>query len=76
MGKLFKCDIYNICTRIKSKKKLMVPKLGFLWKHVGYCKALVAMLGVKVWDHYFLKTNYDVANEKLYFSKGFEIVLQ
>ncbi len=27
-------------------------------------------------DHYFLKTNYHVANEMLYFSKGFEIVLQ
>jgi len=37
--------------------------------------ALVAMLGIKVGDNYFLKTNYHVANEKLYFFKGFEIVL-
>ncbi len=70
------CDICKICTQIKSKTKLLVPKLDFLWKHVGCCKALVAMLGVKVGDHYFLKTNYHVVNEKLYFSKDFKIVLQ
>jgi hypothetical protein len=54
----------------------LVPKLDSLWKHVGCCKALVAILGIKVGDHYFLKTNYDVANEKLYFSKGSKLVLQ
>jgi hypothetical protein len=26
-------------------------------------------------DHYFLKINFHVANEKLYFSKGFETML-
>jgi hypothetical protein len=61
--------------KLKANKPL-VPKLDSLWKHVGCCKALVAMLGVKTGDHYFLKTNYHVANEMLHFSKGFEIVLQ
>jgi energy-converting hydrogenase Eha subunit F len=31
---------------------------------------------VKVGEHYFLKTNAHVINEKLYFVKGLEIVLQ
>ncbi len=75
MGKLFKCDICKICTQIESKDKLLVPNLDSQWKHVGCCKALVAMLRVKVGDHYFLKTNYHATNEKLYFSKGSKIVL-
>ncbi len=38
------------------------------------CNALVAMLGVKK-KPLFLEKNIHVANEKLYFAKGFEIVL-
>jgi len=53
---------------IKGKNKLLVPNLDSLWKHVGCYKVLIAMVGVKVGDHYFLKTNSHVTNEKLYFS--------
>jgi len=34
------------------------------------------MWGVKVGEHYFLKSNAHVDNEKLYFAKGSKIVLQ
>jgi hypothetical protein len=37
---------------------------------------LVVMLGVKVGEHYFLKPNTYVVNEKLYFAKGLESMLQ
>jgi hypothetical protein len=33
------------------------------------------MWGVKVGEHYFLKSNAHVVNEKLYFAKGLKIVL-
>ncbi len=65
----------KICKWIEGKDKLLVPNLNSLWKHVGHRKALVAMLGVKVRYHYSLKMNFHVANEKLYFYKGFEIML-
>jgi hypothetical protein len=65
----------RICKWIEGKDKFLVPNLNSLWKHAGHHKALVAMLGVKVMYHYFLKMNFHVANEKLYFSKGFQIVL-
>jgi hypothetical protein len=45
-------------------------------KHVRLHKALVAMLRVKMEDHYFSEKQFHVANEKLYLSKGFETMLQ
>jgi hypothetical protein len=47
-----RCKIY---TQMKDINKLLVPKLDSLLKHVGHHKVLVAMLGVKKGDHYFLK---------------------
>jgi hypothetical protein len=60
----------KVCNLIESKKKLLVPKLDYFWKHVGNCKVLVAMLGVKVRQHYCLKSNAHVVNEKFYVAKG------
>jgi hypothetical protein len=54
----------------------LVTKFDSLWKHEDYHEALVAMKGVKVGEHYFLKSNAHVANEKLYFAKGSKITLQ
>jgi hypothetical protein len=55
----------------------LVPKfLDSLSKHVCLHKALVAMLGVKMGDHYFLEKKFHVANEKLYLSKGSETMLE
>ncbi len=66
----------KVCSQIGGKKKLMIIKIDYLWKHVGRCKTLVSMLNIKVREHYFLKTNAHVANEKLYFVKGLETMLQ
>jgi hypothetical protein len=60
---------------MQGKYKLLGVKLDSLWKHVGCCKTLVAMPGVKVGEHYFLKSSAHVVNEKLYFVKGSEIML-
>jgi hypothetical protein len=65
------CKIY---TWIEGIDKLLVPKLDFLWKHDG-CHKPVAMPRVKMGDHYFLKMNFRVANDKLHFSKGFKTML-
>ncbi len=55
---------------------MSVLKIDSLWKHVGRCKALVAMPRVKVGERYFLKINAHAINGKLYFAKGLKIVLQ
>ncbi len=47
----------KVCKWMKGIDKLLVPMLDSLWKHASCCNVLVAMLGVKVGDHYFLKTN-------------------
>jgi hypothetical protein len=60
---------------IDGKDKLLVAKVDSLWKHEGCCKALVAMSRVKVGEHYFLKSNAHVVNEKIYFPKGSKTVL-
>jgi hypothetical protein len=65
----------KVCFLIDGKNKLLVTKLDSLWKHAGCCKTLVVMPRVKVGEHYFLKFNAHVANEKLYFAKGSKIVL-
>jgi hypothetical protein len=66
----------KVCTQIEGRKKLSVLKIDSLWKHVGRCKALVAMPRVKVGERYFLKINAHAINGKLYFAKGLKIVLQ
>jgi len=65
----------TVCSLIDGKDKLLVAKVDSLWKHAGYCKALVAMPKVKVGEHYFLKSNAHVVNEKIYFPKGSKTVL-
>jgi hypothetical protein len=54
----------------------MVPMLHSFWKHVGPCKVLVVQLKVKVREHYFLKTNTHVANEKLYVGQGLKTMFK
>jgi hypothetical protein len=29
----------KVCTRIKGKEKLLIPKLDYVWKHASCCKA-------------------------------------
>jgi hypothetical protein len=65
----------KVCSFIDGKDKLLVVKLDFLWKHARCPKPLVVMSGVKVGEHYFLKFNAHVANEKFYFVKGSETML-
>jgi hypothetical protein len=59
---------------MKRQNKLLVPKLDYLWKHVGQKKASIASMGVVVEDFYLLKTNQCVINEKLYVQRGKDIV--
>ncbi len=67
---------YKVCAQIERREKLLIPKIDSLWKHVRHRKPLVLMPKVKIGEHYFLKTNVDTTNEKLYFGKGPKIVLQ
>ena len=47
----------------------MVSKIVNLWKHVRRRKALVTTTKVNKGDYYFLFTNNDVKNEKIYYSR-------
>ncbi len=29
----------KVCTQIKGKEKLLIPKLNYVWKHASCCKA-------------------------------------
>ncbi len=62
-----KCKVYNV---IEEEKKLMVPELNSLQKHVDQKKSTIASKGLVVKDFYFLKTNQRVVNKKLYVHKG------
>lgn len=63
----------KVCTQIEHKQKLLVPKLNFLWKHVG---CFGSHASSKRWGSLFLKTNVHVANEKLYFATSAKPMLQ
>jgi hypothetical protein len=52
-----------------------VTKVDSFWKNARCHKVLVAMPRAKVGEHYFLKSNAHVVNEKVYFVKGSKIVL-
>jgi hypothetical protein len=65
----------KVCSLIDGKDKLLVTKFDSPWKHAGHHKTLVALPVVRVGEHYFLKSNARVLNEKLYFAKGSEILL-
>ncbi len=64
----------KVCSLINGKNNLMVAKLDSLWKHASGYEALVVMSGVKVGEHYFLKSNAHVA-KKFYFAKSSETML-
>jgi hypothetical protein len=62
----------QICSLTEGKYNFPISTLNSFWKHAGHPKVLVAMPGVKVGQHYFLKSNAHVANEKFYVAKGLE----
>jgi hypothetical protein len=45
-------NLYN-----EEHKKMLVPKIDFLWKHVGRKKALANMGCVKQDEYYFFTKN-------------------
>jgi hypothetical protein len=60
----------RICTNVKGRDKLLVPKIDGLWKHAGRRRALVNFGNVRKGDFYFLSTNQHVKNKKNYFARG------
>ncbi len=64
-----RCKIYK---QIKDINKLVVPKLDSLSKHVGHHHVLVAMLGVKMGDHYLLKKQFMWLMKSFIFLKVFK----
>jgi hypothetical protein len=62
----------KVCNLIEGKYNFLIPTLDSFWKDACHCKTLVVVLGVKVGQHYFLKSNAHVANEKFYVAKGLE----
>jgi hypothetical protein len=44
---------YKVCIKIKGKKKLLVPKIDFLWKHTRKRQARVGGHGLAMGKFYF-----------------------
>jgi len=61
--------MFDICSKIESRK-LLVPKLDSLFKHLRVKKCIVARPRVKVSAYFSNPTNAHVKNEKLYASIG------
>ena len=55
----------KVCSEVEGRKKLLAPKINFLWKHAGRRRAFTSITSVKNGDHYFLTTNQHVRNERL-----------
>ncbi len=66
----------KVCIWIQSRNKLLVPKFDYLLKHASHHKVLVFMPRVLFYKKTFMKNNIHVANEKFYFAKGLETILQ
>jgi hypothetical protein len=61
--KMVRC---KICSQIEGRKKLLVPKLNSLIKHLSLRKCLVTRLGIVVWEYFLSPSNAHVKNEKVY----------
>lgn len=70
---------YIICTNMEGCKKLLVPKINFLWKRAGRKKAFTNMGCIKHGNYYFLMKNQHARNEQIYFARqgnGGDTVIQ
>jgi hypothetical protein len=54
---------------MEGRKKLLVPKINFLWKHARRRKAFTNMGCVKHGNYYFLMKNQHARNKKIYFAR-------
>jgi hypothetical protein len=66
----------KVCSDVERREKLLVPKIDSLWKQVRRRKALVDMAKVKRGEYYYLGSNQHVKNERVYYAKGGETILQ
>jgi hypothetical protein len=64
----------RICSKVKGKDKLLVPKLNSLIKHSGMQKCTIARLGVVIRQYCICPTNSHVKNEKLFATRGLDTV--
>ena len=55
----------RICTDVKGRDKLLVPKIDGMWKHAGRKKALANFRNVKKGNFYFLSTNQHVKKKSI-----------
>jgi len=62
----------KVCTQIKGKKNLLIPKLDYAWKHVARLRSYAKG---KSWEQLFLENQFNVANRKLYSTTSVETML-
>jgi hypothetical protein len=55
-----------ICSKVKSKERLLVSKLDNMLKHVGHCKATISGLWVELGFLNFKNNCQHACNEKIY----------
>jgi hypothetical protein len=65
----------KICTNIKGREKLLVPKLNSLIKHSSLRKCIKVRPRIIIGKLYICPINVHVQNKKLYASKGWDNVV-
>ncbi len=60
----------HVCSQIKDKEKLLVPKFDNFQKHVGRCKCKVAKPNCNVGQYYMSIESQHAKNEQFFCSRG------
>jgi len=55
---------FKVCTHVNVQKKLLIPKVDSLLKHIGHSKWNVPMLNVDVGFYYYSKDSTCAKNER------------
>jgi hypothetical protein len=55
---------FMVCTHVNMQKKLLIPKVDSLLKHIGHSKCNVLMLNVDARFYYYNKDSTRVKNER------------
>jgi hypothetical protein len=66
----------TICIDIEGREKLLVSKINSLYKHASRRRALEDMGKVRHGEQYYLGSNQYVKNERIYFAKDGQTIVQ
>jgi hypothetical protein len=62
--------------KIERREKLLLLKIDSLYKHAGQRRVLDDIGKVKCGEFYYFGTNQHVNNERIFYSKGGDLIVQ